>query len=167
MLRVPYWLPWCGHRFQTRRHHYVAVIHVVREHRQNKHQMKTTRPFRRRRCLCFCVAKQMFVDTMRITSNKCNEFNLPHSKSRYLQLLSSATCNGRVIVSCGCPAMFTYHQVSKHDVFDTSPRSFPTPTDREFTRYRKIPTGRHCSTTKPTILPRQTSPAGINHAAGR
>ncbi len=73
------------------RDHYVVVLNLGHEHRQSQHLMKTNKPFRRRKCLFILVAKQVFVDTMLLTACKYNDFNQPHSKSRYQRLLSWAT----------------------------------------------------------------------------
>lgn len=146
--------------------HYVAVINLDHEHRQNKHLMKTNKPFRCRRCLCILVAKQAFADTTLLTACKYNDFNLPNSKSRYQRLPSWATWHARVIVSCGCIGWFGYHQVSQNDVFDAAARSVPTaprlaPLDT--TNYLQGATVKE----KQAKMPRQTSPAGINLAADR
>ena len=87
MMHVPGWFPWREHRFPTQGDHYVVVINLDHEHRQNQHLMKTNKTFRCRKCLCILVAKQVFVDTMLLTACKYNDFNLPHSKSRYQRLL--------------------------------------------------------------------------------
>ncbi len=152
--------------FNTGGHHYVAVIELDHEHRQNKLLMKTNKPFPCRRCLYIVVTQQVFVDTMVFMASNYNYFNLQHSKSQYKRRLGWATWHASVIVTCGCSGWFGYHKISKHDVFYTAARSNPTPIDREFTGSTNYLQGALVQETL-AILPEQTSPSGINHAAHR